>query len=129
MDYNFHSGILLSYAHSKHVLIILVIHSWKNRSIKYMKSVIPNMGINFFLYLKQKHFCGENFSAREFWNEFVGLTSWRSAFLDLHTPPNSEIMLGNWQPASYRQIKYLESNLLCVNVVSLSVGKQHDIAF
>ena len=25
-------------------------------------------------------------------------------------------------------MKYLESSLVCVNVVSLSVGKQHDIA-
>ena len=26
-------------------------------------------------------------------------------------------------------MKYLESNLVCVNVVSLPVGKQHDIAY
>ena len=31
--------------------------------------------------------------------------------------------------ASYRQMKYLDSNLVCVNVVSFSVGKQHDIAY
>ena len=26
-------------------------------------------------------------------------------------------------------MKYLDSNLVCVNVVSFSVGKQHDIAY
>ena len=26
-------------------------------------------------------------------------------------------------------MKYLESNLVCLNVVSLSVGKQHDITY
>ena len=26
-------------------------------------------------------------------------------------------------------MKYLESNLVCANVVSLSVGNQHDIAY
>ena len=28
MDYNFHSGILFGNTHSKHILIILIIHSW-----------------------------------------------------------------------------------------------------
>ena len=32
--------------------------------------------------------------------------------------------------ASYRQMKYLETNLICIlNVVILPVGMQHDIAY
>ena len=32
--------------------------------------------------------------------------------------------------ASYRQMKYLETNLICIVIlVSLPVGLQHDIAF
>ena len=31
--------------------------------------------------------------------------------------------------ATYKKMKYLESNLVCVNVVGLPVGKQHDITY
>ena len=42
--------------------------------------------------------------------------------LDLHISPSFEVILGNWQLARYRKMKYLESNLE-------SFGKQHDIAY
>ena len=57
------------------------------------------------------------------------MLSWLSTSLGLHIPPNVELIQENWKLASYRIIKYLESNLVCVNVVSLSVDKQHDIAY
>ena len=57
------------------------------------------------------------------------LLSWLSTSLGLHIPPNLEIIQGHWKLASYRKIKYLVSNLVCVNIVSLSVGKQYDIAY
>ena len=60
---------------------------------------------------------------------FQMLLSWLSTSLGLHISPNSELIQRNWKLASYRKIKYLELNLVCVNVVSLSVGKQHDIAY
>ena len=34
MDYNFHSGILLGDAHSKHILIILLIDWWNFRKLQ-----------------------------------------------------------------------------------------------
>ena len=49
--------------------------------------------------------------------------------LDLHIPPYLELILGNWHLVSYKHIKYLKSNLVCVNVVSLPVVKQHDVAY
>ena len=52
-----------------------------------------------------------------------------STSLGLHIQPNLELILEHWRLATYRKIKYLESNLVCVDVVSLSVGKQHDIAY
>ena len=33
-DYNFHSGIILGDAHSKHIIIILVIDSWNFRELQ-----------------------------------------------------------------------------------------------
>ena len=57
------------------------------------------------------------------------LLSWMPISLGLHIPPNLELIQGNRKLASYRKIKYLESNLVCVNVVSLSVGKQHHITY
>ena len=74
----------------------------------------------FYSFEKAKYFCGKNIPIDE-------LSSRLSASLGLHKPPNLELIVGNWQLASYQKIKYLESNLLCVNVGSLSVGKKHDI--
>ena len=51
-----------------------------------------------------------------------------STSLSLNILPNLELILGNWLLASYRKIKNLELNLVRVNVVSLPVGKKHDIA-
>ena len=50
-----------------------------------------------------------------------------STSLDLHIPPNLEIILRSRLLVSYREIKYLESNLVCMSALSLPVGKQHDI--
>ena len=47
--------------------------------------------------------------------------------LDLHIPPYLKVIPKKWMVVSYRHMKYLELNLVCVNVVSLPVGKQHDI--
>ena len=46
-----------------------------------------------------------------------------STSLDLHIPPNLELIIGN----RCRGMKCLESNFVCMNVLSLPVGKQHDI--
>ena len=43
--------------------------------------------------------------------------------------PNLERIQGNGKLASYIKIKNLESTLVCVNVVPLPVGKQHDIVY
>ena len=40
-----------------------------------------------------------------------------------------KLILGNRQLVTYREIKYLESNLVCMNALTLPVGKQHDIKF
>ena len=94
-----------------------------------MKSCIPSRGVKFFyLFEKVKCFCGRNLLTKEFRHKFQRLLSWLSTSLDLQIPPNLELILGNWQLASYRKMKYLELNLVCVDVVSLTVGKQHDIA-
>ena len=63
------------------------------------------------------------------WKKQIRLISWLPNSLDLHIPPNLEFIQGNWYLASNKQMKYLESNLVCANVVSLPVGKQHDIAY
>ena len=59
---------------------------------------------------KVKHFCGKNLPTENFDCQL-------------------QLVLGNSQLASYRKMKYLESNLVCVNVVSLPVGKQNDIGY
>ena len=38
----------------------------QKRSIRYLKSHISNIGVNFFIYLKKKIFCGEKLSTEEF---------------------------------------------------------------
>ena len=76
-----------------------------------MKLHITNTEANFFIYLKKQ----------------IRLISWLPNSLDI--PPNLEFILGNWYLASNKQAKYLESNLVCVSVVSLPVSKQHDIVY
>ena len=49
------------------------------------------------------------------------------ASLDLHISSNLKLILGSRYLVSYREIKYLESNLVCMNARSLPVDKQHDI--
>ena len=56
------------------------------------------------------------------------MSSWLFTSLNLNILPYLELILGNWWLVSYRHMKYLESNLVCVNAVSLPVGKQRDIA-
>ena len=63
------------------------------------------------------------------WEKLKNFESWPSTSLGLHILPNTELRQGNWKLVSYRKIKCLGSNLVCVNVVSLSVGKQNDIAY
>ena len=74
-------------------------------------------------------FLWKNLSAEEFGHGFQRLSSWLSSSLHLHIPSNLEIILRNWQLASFRKMKHLESNLVCVDVVTLPVEKQHDIAY
>ena len=54
------------------------------------------------------------------------LSSGLSSSPDLHKPPNLELILQNCLLVIYREIKYLESNLVCMNAVSMPVGRQHD---
>ena len=91
---------------------------------------IPQHGTRFFLFIwKSQIFLRKECINWRILIWFQRLSSWLSTSLGLHIQPNSELILENWQLASYRKIKYLESNLVCVNVVSMSVGKQHDIAY
>ena len=62
-----------------------------------MESHIPNLGVSFFIHLKKPNiFVEKNLPTEEFWNEFQRLQYWLSTSLDLHIPPNLELILGNW---------------------------------
>ena len=70
-----------------------------------MKS-FPQYGSQFFLFEKAKYFCGKNLSTEEFCHELQRLSSWLSTSLDLHIPPNLELILGKWYLACNRKIEW-----------------------
>ena len=86
------------------------------------KVISPIWESIFLLLEKAKYFLGKKINWRTLtWCQI--LLFWLSISLGLHIPPNLELIQRNWKLASYRKIKYLESNLVCVNVISLSLGK------
>ena len=78
----------------------------------YQKVISPTCGSIFYLFEKARYFCAKNSSVEEFWHEFERLLSGLSTSLDLHIPPNLELILGNWYLASYKKMKLLESNCI-----------------
>ena len=86
---------------------------YKWNSIKYIKSHIPNMWVNFLFVWK-----GHLFLCKEFINWRILSWIWKiglsglSTSLDLHIPLNLELILGNWYLARYKKMKHLESNCI-----------------
>ena len=78
----------------------------------YQKVISPTCESIFYLFEKARYFCAKNLSIEEFWHEFERLLSGLSTSLDLHIPPNLELILGNWYLASYKKMKHLESNCI-----------------
>ena len=68
---------------------------------------------------KVKYFCGKNLSTER-------ILTWtpKLALLAVNLETHTRKLL-----ASYRKMKYLESNLVRVNVASLPVGKENDIGY
>ena len=76
----------------------------------YQKVISPTCESIFYLFEKARYFCAKNLSIEEFWHEFERLLSGLPTSLDLHIPPNLELVLGNRYLASYKKMNYLESN-------------------
>ena len=93
-----------------------------------MKSHIPNIGVNLFIYLKKPILLVRRIYQPKNLNiifKIVILAVYVSR--STHT---TEFRTHARKPvASYRQMKYLESNLVCVNAVSVPDSNQHDIAY
>ena len=81
------------------------------------------MGVNFFfICLKKPNVFVENNNIN-LKGAILAVTS-----VDLHIPLYLKVIPKKWMVVSYRHLKYLELNLVCLNVVSWLIGKQHDIA-
>ena len=52
------------------------------------------------------------------------VSSGLSTSLDLHIPPNLELILGNWYLASYKKMKYLESNDIWNFFIAFEISKR-----
>ena len=106
IEENYHSNKFLNYH-------LVGFTKFLNRILSSIsESHIPNMWVNFYLFEKARYFCAKNWSIEEFWHEFERLLSGLPTSLDLHIPPNLELILGNRYLASYKKMNYLESNCI-----------------
>ena len=91
------------------------------------KSYLQHGSQYILIQLKKHIFVERIYQLRNFDANFMGC--YLSCLL-LQTYHQIELILGNWQLASCWQMKYLETNLICIlNVISLLVGMQDDIAY
>ena len=85
---------------------------------------IPNMGVNFLFIWK-----GQVFLWTEFINWRILTWIWKGIIWAVYVSrsthtPNLELILGNWYLASYKKMKYLESNDIWNFFIAFEISKR-----